>query len=221
MCYFLIVVPLYPKMTSLNSEQTNSQTNQVDNCICKTCNKAIQDSNNYTARDTCCESNHENFCKHILRKLNSMICPSKCESNKERNNNCPSLLNGDSNNNCQTSAILLHESNQQKPSNNGVMSNSMSQSMPENCDPINQDKVHYNDLFINSKNYKINNVNRTTINFHSRAWGDSLFMLHFNVRSLPKNIDKLSVFIGQLAITPDIIAITKTKLNNTNYNVKI
>ena len=210
-------------MASLNSEQTNSQTNRVDNCICKTCNKAIQDSNNYTVCDTgtCCESNHETFCKHLLGKLNSTVCPLKCESNKERNNSCPSLLNGDNNNNCETSAILLRESNRQKPSNNGVMSNSISQSIPENFDPINQDEVHYNDLFINSEYYEIDDVNRTTINFHSKACGDSLLMLHFNVRSLPKNIDKLSVFVGQLTIKPNVIAITETKLNNANYNVNL
>ena len=54
--------------------------------------------------------------------------------------------------------------------------------MPENCDPINQDEVHYNDLFINSEYYEIDDVNRTTINFYSKACGDSLLMLHFNVK---------------------------------------
>ena len=146
LCYFLIVVLLYLKMASLNSELTNSHTNWVDNCICKTCNKAIQDCNNYTVCDTCCESNHKTFCKHLLGKLTSKVCSLKCESNKERNNNCPSLLNGDNNNNSKTSAILLRESNRQKPSTNGVLSNSISQSMPENCDPIDQDEVHYNGL---------------------------------------------------------------------------
>ena len=34
-------------------------------------------------------------------------------------------------------------------------------------------------------------------------------------------MDKLSVFVGQLAITPNVIAITETKLNNTNYNVNL
>ena len=84
-------------MASLNLEQTNSQTNWVDNCICKTCSKAIRETNNYTVCDTCCESNHENFCKHLLGKLNGKGCSLKCESNEERNNNCPSLLNGDNN----------------------------------------------------------------------------------------------------------------------------
>ena len=93
--------------------------------------------------------------------------------------------------------------------------------MPENCDPINQDKIHYNDLFIHSEYYEIDDVNRTTINFHCKACGDNLFMRHFNVRSLPKNIDKLSVFVRHLAIKPDVIAITETKLNDTNYNVNL
>ena len=165
--------------------------------------------------------NRETFCKHLLGKLNSTVCPLKCESNKERNNNCCSLLNGDNNNNCETLAISLRESNRQKSSNNGVTSNLISQSMSENCDLINQDEVHHSNLFINSEYYEIDGVNRTTINFHSKACGDSLFILHFNARSLPKNIDKLLVFVGQLAIKPDVIAITKTKLNNTNNNVNL
>ena len=97
---------LYPTMASLNSEQANSQTNRVGNCICKTCNKVIQDSNIYTVCDACCESNHENFCKHLPEKLNSLVCPLKCKSNKERNNNCPSLLSGDNSNNCKTLVML-------------------------------------------------------------------------------------------------------------------
>ena len=181
-------------------------------------NKAIQDSNNYTVCDICCESNYETFCKYLLGKLNSTVCPLKCESCKERSNNCPSLLNGDNNNNCETSAILLRESNRQKSSNNGVLSNSISQSKPENSDPINQDEVHYNDLFVNSEYNEIDDVNGTTINFHGKAYGDSLFTLHFNVSSFPENIDKLSVFVRQLAIKPDVIAITETKLNIINYN---
>ena len=185
-CYFLIVVPVYPKMASLNLEQTNSQTNQVNNCICKTCNKAIQDSNNCTVCDTCWESNHETFCPHLLGKLNSTVCPLKCESNKERNNNCPSLLNGDNNNNYETSAISLRESNRQKFSNNCIMSNSISQSLPKNFGPINQDEVHCSNLFINSEYYEIDYVIRTTINFYSKACRDSLFMMHFNVKNLPK-----------------------------------
>ena len=39
-----------------------------------------------------------------------------------------------------------------------------------------------------------------------------LFMMHFNVRSLSKNIDKLSYYLSQLNLKPDIIAITETKL---------
>ena len=134
-------------------------------------NKAIQDGNNYIVSDTCYESNHETFCKHLLGKLNSKVCLLKCESNKERNNNCSGLLKGGNNNNCETSAILLRESNRQKFSNNGVISNnvlknsaerssikestSISQSVPENCDPIDQDEVYYNDLFIKREYYEI------------------------------------------------------------------
>ena len=59
------------------------------------------------------------------------------------------------------------------------------------------------------------------INFHSEACGDTLFMLHFNVRSLTKIIHKLLAFVEQLVIELDVIAITETKLNSTNYNVNL
>ena len=32
-------------------------------------------------------------------------------------------------------------------------------SIPENCDPTNQDEVHYNDIFIISEYYEIDDVN--------------------------------------------------------------
>ena len=46
-----------------------------------------------------------------------------------------------------------------------------------------------------------------------KIFGDrQLFMKHFNVRSLSKNIDRLSYYLSQLHLKPDIIAITETKL---------
>ena len=41
---------------------------------------------------------------------------------------------------------------------------------------------------------------------------EQLFMMHFNVRSLTKNINKVSYYLSQLNKRPDIIAVTETKL---------
>ena len=39
--------------------------------------------------------------------------------------------------------------------------------------------------------------------------------MHFNIRSLAKNIDKLNEYICDLKTKPSVIAITETKLNKT------
>ena len=38
---------------------------------------------------------------------------------------------------------------------------------------------------------------------------------------MPKNIDKLTTYIAQLSVKPDIITITETKLNDTLSNVNL
>ena len=38
--------------------------------------------------------------------------------------------------------------------------------------------------------------------------------MHFNVRSLPKNIDHLVSYLTELSESSDVIAVTETKLNN-------
>ena len=45
-------------------------------------------------------------------------------------------------------------------------------------------------------------------------------MMHY-IRSLPKNIDKLTNYIAQLSVKPDIITITETKLNDTLSNINL
>ena len=45
--------------------------------------------------------------------------------------------------------------------------------------------------------------------------------MHFNIRSLPKNVDKPITYIAQLAVKPDIIAITEIKLNDTHSNINL
>ena len=44
------------------------------------------------------------------------------------------------------------------------------------------------------------------------------FILHFNVRSLPKNINKLDEFLNDFQRMPDAIAISETKLNSNNVS---
>ena len=41
---------------------------------------------------------------------------------------------------------------------------------------------------------------------------DDLFIMHFNMQSLQKNIDKLITLLANLSETPDIIAISETKI---------
>ena len=47
-------------------------------------------------------------------------------------------------------------------------------------------------------------------------------MMHFNIRSLPKNLTSLNDFILTVKETPEIIAISETKLQDQNiYNICI
>ena len=47
-------------------------------------------------------------------------------------------------------------------------------------------------------------------------------MMHFNIRSLPKNLTSLNDFILTVKETPEIIAISETKLLDENiYNISI
>ena len=49
----------------------------------------------------------------------------------------------------------------------------------------------------------------------------NLFLIHFNVRGLQKNFDKLTNYILQMKKLPDIIAITETKLAKNQIVVNI
>jgi len=59
-----------------------------------------------------------------------------------------------------------------------------------------------------SECYSINNLNKLT-----RKSGPSLFIFHSNTRSLSKNFDTLEEILNSLDSKPDILGITKTKLN--------
>jgi len=47
--------------------------------------------------------------------------------------------------------------------------------------------------------------------------GRQIFIIHLNTRSLSKNISKIYELLTDIVITPDIIAINETKLNNNSY----
>ena len=47
---------------------------------------------------------------------------------------------------------------------------------------------------------------------------NDIMVIHFNLRSLPKNKNKIEDFLLQLLNLPHIIAITETKLNSSNLD---
>ena len=53
-------------------------------------------------------------------------------------------------------------------------------------------------------------------NFNASA--SNLSMIHFNTRSLPKNLHKIEELLHLLKFKPDILAISESKLNNNNLN---
>ena len=60
-----------------------------------------------------------------------------------------------------------------------------------------------------------------SINNHASNNYNDLLLIHFNTRSLQKNIDKLTHHILQLKKLPDIIAITETKLKKDELQTNI
>ena len=69
------------------------------------------------------------------------------------------------------------------------------------------DNSNYCDFFDNCVYHDITSLNNV-VNLKT----NELFILHFNVRSLQKNIDKLITLLVTFSETPDIIAISQTKL---------
>ena len=67
-----------------------------------------------------------------------------------------------------------------------------------------------------SKNVACNNQYRNTQDFNNKfAKTTNFFILHVNIRSLNKNIDKLEELLLELGKLPDIIALSETKLKNS------
>ena len=64
-------------------------------------------------------------------------------------------------------------------------------------------------LFFICDYHDVASINRY---INSNINNPNLFLIHFNIRSLQKNFDSLVNYISQLNKTPDVIAITETKL---------
>ena len=76
----------------------------------------------------------------------------------------------------------------------------------------------YESLFLNCHYHDIVSINEY-LNLNNNR--PNLFLIHFNVRSLQKNFDKLTNYILQMKKLPDIIAITETKLAKNQIVVNI
>ena len=68
-------------------------------------------------------------------------------------------------------------------------------------------KSNYCEFFNNCKYF-----DATLFNSVVKYRVNELFIIHFNVRSLQKNIDKLITFLAEFSEKPDIIAISETKI---------
>ena len=78
---------------------------------------------------------------------------------------------------------------------------------------------------LNQTNYMLNKdgINDINCKYRSMEWysknfvnaSSNLSVIHFNTRSLNKNLNKIEELLN-LSIKPDIIAISESKLNDTN-----
>ena len=86
------------------------------------------------------------------------------------------------------------------------------------CNKDNEPPINF---FVNCHYYKPSNINKLIKTKFTKKTG--IFVMHFNVRSLQKNIDYLCKYLTEFNQTPDIIAITETKLaigqNPLNINI--
>ena len=63
--------------------------------------------------------------------------------------------------------------------------------------------------------YSVNKFNKLM----KEKYENNLVIIHFNIRSLPKNKLKIENFLTEMIVLPEVIAITKTKLNNKNKHL--
>ena len=67
----------------------------------------------------------------------------------------------------------------------------------------------YSELFGKCGYFNIESTNKTL--FYKNK--DDLFIIHFKIRSLQKNVEALNNYLSQLDKQPDIIALSETKLH--------
>ena len=67
----------------------------------------------------------------------------------------------------------------------------------------------YCDFFNNCEYHDVLSLNNVV-----KYKKDELLIIHFNVRSLQKNIDNLTTFLANISEMPDIIAISESKITN-------
>ena len=94
----------------------------------------------------------------------------------------------------------------------------VSGSGPDSVESFGNDEVYdINSLFSHCNYYDTITLNKilnpSTLN--------NLFIIHFNIRSLQKNVDKLTHYISQFRKLPDVIAITETKLRSEAFYMNI
>ena len=70
----------------------------------------------------------------------------------------------------------------------------------------------YDELFLNSEYYDTDFINKK---FNTSNPQKKLLFMHFNMRSLSKNVDKLHEFLTDLKTRPAVIAISETKLKES------
>ena len=87
------------------------------------------------------------------------------------------------------------------------------------CDDASNDKNQcatevndYDELFLNSEYYDTDSINKK---FNTSNPQKKLLFMHFNMRSLLKNVDKLHEFLTDLKTRPAVIAISETKLKES------
>lgn len=83
-----------------------------------------------------------------------------------------------------------------------------------NTNSENKQNNDYAEVFFNQCGYYDLDLLNAKLAGNKRP--NDIFLIHFNIRSLQKNIDKLSDYISTLDKQPEIIALTETKLKIGN-----
>ena len=79
-----------------------------------------------------------------------------------------------------------------------------------------ENDLSYFDFFCKSEYFDISSLN-------DAVRDQNIYLMHFNVRSIQKNVDELANFLTQLKALPDVLAITETKLkpDQVHTNIKL